>query len=82
MVVAPTRVQFIERSGQRSAARDDGVALYKVGARHPEPIPPLVNSLRSQMPDVDRRVAQVQSYDTKNLDRRRARRGRSDRDSE
>ena len=63
LVVAPTRVQLIEHSGQRSTPRDDGVALYKIGAQHPEPIPPLADSLRSQLPGVDQRVEQVRSYD-------------------
>ena len=65
LVVAPTRVQFIERTGQRSAPRDDGVALYKVGAKHPEPIPPLASSLRTQIPSVDEHVQRVHNYDTK-----------------
>ncbi|HKO53878.1 MAG TPA: hypothetical protein VJV79_39495 [Polyangiaceae bacterium] len=65
LVAAPTRVQFIERSGQRSTPRDDGVALYKVGAKHPEAIPPLADSLRGELPSFDRRVEQVRSYDTR-----------------
>jgi hypothetical protein len=65
LVVAPTRVQFIERGGRRSTPRDDGVALYKVGANHPEAIPPLADSLRPHLPSVDEHVEQVRSYDTK-----------------
>jgi hypothetical protein len=65
LVVAPTRVQFVERNGQASSARDDAVALYKVGATHPEPIPPLADSLRPSLPSVDEHVARVRSYDTR-----------------
>ena len=65
LVVAPTRAQFIEPTGQRSTPRDDGVAVYKVGARRPEAIPPFADALRSQLPNIDDRVARVRSYDTK-----------------
>ncbi len=63
LIVAPTRVQFIERRGRHTRARDDGVALYKVGAKFPEPIPPLADSLRPELPSVDQHVAQVRSYE-------------------
>jgi len=65
LVAAPTRVQFVEHRGQGSSHRDDGVALYKLGAKHPEPIPPLADSLRQQLPSVDERVDLVRSYDTR-----------------
>jgi hypothetical protein len=65
LVVAPTRVQLIERGGKRSTPRDDGVALYKIGAKHPEAIPPLAESLRPTLPSIDEHVDQVRSYDTK-----------------
>jgi len=65
LVVAPTRVQVIESTGQRGTPRDDGVALYKVGAKHPEEIPALAESLRPQMPNIDEHVDRVRSYDTK-----------------
>jgi hypothetical protein len=65
LVVAPTRVQLIERGGRRATPRDDGVALYKVGATHPQAIPPLADSLRKELPSVDERVDQVRSYDTR-----------------
>jgi hypothetical protein len=65
LVVAPTRAQFIEPTGQRSSPRDDGVALYKVGAKRPQPIPALADALRSQLPNIDERVDRVHSYDTK-----------------
>ncbi len=58
-------MQFIERGGQRATLRDDGVALYKVGATRPEPIPALADSLRRQLPSVERHVEQVRSYDTR-----------------
>ena len=65
LVVAPTRVQFIERTGQRSAPRDDGVGLYKVGERRPQAIPPLADSLRPNLPSIDEHVERVSSYDNK-----------------
>ncbi len=65
LVVAPTRVQFIEETGLRSTPRDDGVALYKVGARRPEPISTHADSLRQQLPSVDDQVDRAHSYDTK-----------------
>ncbi|MEP7052225.1 MAG: hypothetical protein ABJB12_17805 [Pseudomonadota bacterium] len=65
LVVAPTRVQFVEPSGLRAAPRDDGVALYKVGARHPEPIPPLAPHMETQLPGIDEHVDKVHSYDTR-----------------
>jgi len=65
LVVAPTRVELVERGARRSTPRDDGVALYKVGATHPEPIPPLADSLRSELPSVDQHVAQVRRYETR-----------------
>ena len=64
LVVAPTRVQFIEKTGQRSTPRDDGVALYKVGARQPQSIPDHADSMRQQLPTVDEHVDRVKSYDT------------------
>jgi hypothetical protein len=63
LVVAPTRVQFIEKTGQRSTPRDDGVALYKVGAKKPEPIPDHADSMRAQLPTIDEHVDRVKSYD-------------------
>jgi hypothetical protein len=73
LVVAPTRVQFVEPSGLsyrgtellRSAPRDDGVALYKVGAKHPEPIPAYADTMHSDLPSVDQHVDTAHSYDTK-----------------
>ena len=64
LVVAPTRVQFVEPSGLRSAPRDDGVALYKVGEKHPQPIPPLAPSMETQLPGIDEHVDKAHSYDT------------------
>jgi hypothetical protein len=65
LVVAPTRVQFVEPSGLRAMPRDDGVALYKVGAQRPEPIPALAPSMEAQLPRIDEHVDQVHAYDTK-----------------
>lgn len=65
LVVAPTRVQFIEKNGQKSTPRDDAVALYRVGARHPEPIPDHAESMRPFIPNVDEHVGRARNYDTK-----------------
>jgi hypothetical protein len=65
LVVAPTRVQFIEKTGLRSTPLDDGVALYKVGAKHPEPIADHADSMRAQLPSVDEHVARARNYDSK-----------------
>lgn len=65
LVVAPTRVEFVEPSGLRSAPRDDGVSLYKVGAKHPEPIPAYAATMHDALPNVDQHVDKAHSYDTK-----------------
>src|SRR3954466_1623533 len=65
LVVAPTRVQFIEKTGLRTTPRDDGVALYRVGAAKPEPIPEHAESLRAALPSVDEHVDRAHDYDTK-----------------
>lgn len=65
LVVAPTRVQFIEKSGLRSTPRDDGLALYKVGSQHPEPIADHADAMRQQLPTVDDHLDRARSYDTK-----------------
>ncbi|MEO7037953.1 MAG: hypothetical protein ABI548_28560 [Polyangiaceae bacterium] len=64
LVVAPTRAQFVAPSGLRAAPRDDGVALYKVGAKRPEPIAPFAPSMETDLPGVDEHVDKVHSYDT------------------
>lgn len=64
LVVAPTRAQFLEPKGQRSTPRDDGVALYRVGAKRPEAIPPLAESMRPELPNIDEHVDRAHSYDT------------------
>ena len=65
LVVAPTRVQFIEKTGQKSTPRDDAVALYRVGDKHPEPITDHAESMRRDIPSVDDHVARARNYDTK-----------------
>ena len=67
LVVAPTRAQFIAATGQRMAPRDDGVALYKVGAKRPEAIPDFADAMRSELPNVDEHLRRARSYDTKTL---------------
>jgi hypothetical protein len=65
LVVAPTRVQLIEPVGLRSTPRDDGVALYRVGALRPQPIATHADTMRQQIPTVDEHIARVRVYDTK-----------------
>lgn len=65
LVVAPTRVQFIEKNGQKSTPRDDAVALYRVGAKHPEPIPEHAESMRRDIPSIDDHVGRARNYDVK-----------------
>jgi hypothetical protein len=65
LVVAPTRVQFIEGGGKRSTRRDDGLALYRVGAQQPEAIPTLAEPLRAEVPGLEQRIQQTRSYDTR-----------------
>ena len=65
LVVAPTRVQLVEQNGQRSTPRDDGVSLYKVGAKHPESIPSLASAMNPDLPNIDEHVDKAHSYDTK-----------------
>jgi hypothetical protein len=65
LVVAPTRVQFVEATGLRSTPRDDGVSLYKVGEKHPQPIPSLAGSMNTDLPGIDEHVDRAHSYDTK-----------------
>jgi hypothetical protein len=65
LVVAPTRVQLIEKTGLRTTPRDDGVALYRVGSPKPEPIPEHADSLRAAIPSIDEHVDRAHSYDTK-----------------
>lgn len=65
LVVAPTRVQLVEKTGLRSTPRDDGVALYKVGAKRPESIPSLAGAMNVDLPNIDEHVDKAHSYDTK-----------------
>ena len=45
LVVAPTRVDFVDKRGLKSQTRDDGVALYRIGASRPESIPSLSDDM-------------------------------------
>ena len=65
LVVAPTRVQLVEQTGLRSTPRDDGVSLYKVGAKRPESIPSLAGAMHVTLPNIDEHVDKAHSYDTK-----------------
>ncbi len=64
LVVAPTRAEFVEPSGRHSTPRDDGVALYHVGARKPESIPDLAPKLGNDAATFSDHADVAHSYDT------------------
>ncbi len=66
LVVAPTRADFVDRHGIKSATRDDGVALYRVGASSPVSIPSLSDDMGGG-PSFARHSQAVRGYDTKQL---------------
>jgi hypothetical protein len=65
LVVSPTRAQFVEPSGRLATPRDDGVALYRLGARHPESIPGLADEMGQGSPTFADHSDIAHSYDTK-----------------
>jgi len=65
LVVAPTRTEFIEPSGKHATPRDDGVALYRVGAKRPESIPALADQMGHESPTFSEHARVVRSYDSK-----------------
>jgi hypothetical protein len=65
LVVAPTRAEFVEPSDKHSTPRDDGVGLYRVGARHPVAIPSLAGKLGHDSPTFADHADVARSYDTK-----------------
>jgi hypothetical protein len=66
LVVAPTRVDFVDKRGLKSQTRDDGVALYRIGASRPESIPSLSDDMGGG-PSFARHAEAVRSHDTKQL---------------
>jgi hypothetical protein len=65
LVVAPTRAEFVEPSGKHAEPRDDGVALYRVGAKRPESIPALAGEMGHESPTFADHADIVRSYDTR-----------------
>jgi hypothetical protein len=65
LVVAPTRAEFVEPSGRHTTPRDDGVGLYRVGAKRPESIPGLADEMGHESPTFADHSDIVRSYDTK-----------------
>jgi len=66
LVVSPTRADFVDKHGIKSQTRDDGVALYRVGASKPVSIPSLSDDMGGG-PLFVRHATAVQSHDTKQL---------------
>ncbi len=66
LVVAPTRAEFVDKHGVKSQTREDGVALYRVGASRPVPIPSLSDDMGGG-PSFARHSEAVRSHDTKQL---------------
>lgn len=66
LVVAPTRADFVDKQGVKSARRDDGVGLYRVGAARPLSIPSLSDELGGG-PSFERHSRAVRSHDTKQV---------------
>jgi hypothetical protein len=63
LVVAPTRAEFVEPSGKHSEPRDDGVALYRVGAQRPESIPALSDEMGQESATFAEHSDIARSYD-------------------
>jgi hypothetical protein len=66
LVVSPTRAEFVDKHGVRSASRDDGVALYRIGESRPVSIPSLSDDMGGG-PSFARHSEAVRSHDTKQL---------------
>ena len=67
LVVAPTRAEFVDAKGRRSETRDDGVGLYRVGAKHPESIPSLADDMGQDSTSFAHHGPPVREYDTKQI---------------
>jgi hypothetical protein len=66
LVVSPTRAEFVDKHGVKSQTRDDGVALYQVGASRPVSIPSLSDDMGGG-PVFLRHSEAVKSHDTKQV---------------
>jgi hypothetical protein len=66
LVVSPTRADFVDKHGVKSQTRDDGVALYQVGASRPVAIPSLSDDMGGG-PMFLRHSEAVKSHDTKQV---------------
>jgi hypothetical protein len=64
LVVSPTRAEFVDKNGVRSASRDDGVALYRIGESRPVSIPSLSDDMGGG-PSFVKHSQAVRSHDTK-----------------
>jgi hypothetical protein len=66
LVVSPTRADFVDKHGIKVQTRDDGVALYRVGASRPVSIPSLSDDMGGG-PSFVRHSEAVRSHDTKQV---------------
>jgi hypothetical protein len=66
LVPSPTRADFVDKHGIKSETRDDGIALYRVGASRPVAIPSLADDMGGG-PSFVRHADAVRSHDTKQL---------------
>ncbi len=66
LVVSPTRAEFVDKYGVKSQTRDDGVALYQVGASRPVSIPSLSDDMGGG-PMFVRHAEGVKRHDTKQV---------------
>jgi hypothetical protein len=66
LVPSPTRAEFVDKHGIKSATRDDGIALYRVGASRPVSIPSLADDMGGG-PSFVRHSEGVRKHDTKQL---------------
>lgn len=66
LVVSPTRAEFVDKHGVRSATRDDGVALYRIGENRPVSIPSLSDDMGGG-PSFVKHSDAVRSHDTKQV---------------
>jgi hypothetical protein len=66
LVVSPTRADFVDSHGIKSETRDDGVALYPIGASRPASIPSLSDDMGGG-PSFARHAAAVRGHDTKQV---------------
>ncbi len=66
LVVSPTRAEFVDKHGAKSATRDDGVSLYRIGDTRPTSIPSLSDDMGGG-PSFVRHSEAVRGHDTKQV---------------